>query len=42
MSYRAATTDKGAVIYMHAKGLLTVYGREKKDANSFIGFSISR
>ena len=42
MSYRAATEDSGAVIYMHAKGLLTVYGRENKDANSFVGFSIGK
>lgn len=48
MSYRAATEAsdttpaRSAVIYMHAKGLLTVYGREKKDAYSFIGFSIGR
>lgn len=48
MSYRAATEAtatapaRGANIYMHAKGLVTVYGREKKDANSFVGFSIGR
>lgn len=42
MSYRTATAERGAVIYMSAKGLLTVYGREKKDANSFVGFSIAK
>lgn len=42
MSYRAATTERGAVIFMSAKGLLTVYGREKKDDFSFVGFSIAK
>lgn len=42
MSYRAATTSSGAVLYLHAKDLLTVYGRELQDDSSFIGFSISR
>lgn len=42
MSYRAATADKGAAIYLHAKDLLTVYGREKKDASTYVGFSIAK
>lgn len=42
MSYRAATANQGSVIYLHAKGLLTVFGREKRDANTFVGFSISQ
>ncbi|MDP2221556.1 MAG: hypothetical protein Q8K34_15390, partial [Hydrogenophaga sp.] len=42
MSYRAQTADRGAVVYLHAKDLITVYGREKKDSASFVGFSISK
>jgi hypothetical protein len=40
MSYRAQTADRGATIYLHAKDLITVYGRE--NSGNFVGFSISK